>query len=234
MGQKLIVGSNLTLSVGELRIFVVTGGQVGSTKLGILYDHYRNSVSRLNSLVTSSNRAIAIFFAMQFGIFIFALNSELVFNLVNGVLSKVYNITLERNTALAQTSMWIVALFYVVRFVQLNGEIAKQRSYVDGLGKRIAGDVGYTLGIQDSDNAEIKVDRFLERVLEVFHTKVSLILPMFLDLFLVVREVRGTVWWSLFTVLDLASSVFIQIVLGSYFLSLNPDFLAGWHCRKIK
>ncbi len=71
-------------------------------------------------------------------------------------------------------------------------------------------------------------------MLEVFHTKVSLILPMFLDLFLVVREVRGTVWWSLFTVLDLASSVFIQIVLGSYFLSLNPDFLAGWHCRKIK
>ncbi len=244
----------------------VTLSTISDTRLGYLYDHYKNSIARLTELVHRRNLAFSIFFLLQFGIFIFAINSELVFNLINGVLSKTYNITLSGNAALVQSGMWLAALFYVVQFVQLSRDVARRHNYLQALEGYLTGYLGALSGLKQQQDTIDKYQcvptpegaqqleqfsnleglgtlgyvhqqdlspttsnsrtdpracSFLNSVLQLFYTKISLLLPMLFILYLVVRELFDVVWWSLFVLIDLASGWFIEVVLVSYFLDLN-------------
>lgn len=190
--------------------------QSSPSDINILYNHYQSSINRIDSLNAKRNRSLVIFYMLELCLAIFALNAELVLDLINGVLTKTYNITLVRNNALLYSAVWVATLFYAVQFIKHSGDITVLQAYLVKLNDHIASKIGFQLKTTPPPASETNT-KLVHQIIGYFDNNIILFLPFFLNLFLMVHELTLAKKLDLFIFIDCICNVFLQLVLASYF-----------------
>ena len=110
-------------------------------KIELLYDHYKETFSIIQENLNQRNR----FFVMAFFImtlqFLFAVSPESIATLITTIIRNEYDIDISGQIITIQSLLWLVLLYFTMRYYQSTVHIERQYNYIHTLEATIASSI---------------------------------------------------------------------------------------------
>lgn len=125
-------------------------------KKELLYDHYKETFSLIKDSIKERNRFFILLFVVMGFQFLLAVVPDSIISLAVKVVSNIYNIDISEQFIVIQNILWLVLLYFTMRYYQTTVIIERQYKYIHKLEDTI------------SILFEIKFDRESKNYLEYY------------------------------------------------------------------
>ena len=106
--------------------------------IDLLYDHYKDSFNLIRKSQAERNRFFIILCILIALLFLFAVDPISTEHTITTSLKEYLKINLNFNNMIIQSLIWIVLLFFEIRYYQTNIYIERQYKYIHSLERRIS------------------------------------------------------------------------------------------------
>ncbi len=102
-------------------------------KVELLYDHYKETFSRIKKTLEDRNRFFVMVFIVMTLQFLLATTPESISTLLIAVIYKQYEINIINQITLLQSLFWLILLYLTMRYYQINVYVERQYNYIHSL-----------------------------------------------------------------------------------------------------
>ena len=107
-------------------------------KLDLLYDHYKETFCIIQENINQRNRFFIMAFLIMTLQFLFAVSPESIATLITTIVQNEYEIDISGQIAIIQNLLWLVLLYFTMRYYQATVHIERQYNYIHTLESDIA------------------------------------------------------------------------------------------------
>lgn len=107
-------------------------------KTELLYDHFKESFSLIKEQLDKRNRFFIMLFVTLAIQFLFALTPESISALITTIIKNNYEIDISGQIVIIQSLLWVILLYFTMRYYQSNVYIEKQYNYIHQLEESIS------------------------------------------------------------------------------------------------
>lgn len=104
----------------------------------LLYDHYKETFSLIKDYNKERNRFFLLLFAIMGLQFLLAVVPDGIISLIVDVVKEVYNIDISNQFIVIQSVLWLVLLYFTMRYYQTVVYIERQYNYIHKLEEKIS------------------------------------------------------------------------------------------------
>ena len=102
-------------------------------KTELLYDHYKETYMIIKDSLIQRNRFFVMLFAIMAFQFLFAVSTESIATLVITIIQNFYDIDISGQMVIVQCLLWLVLLYFTMRYYQVTVYIERQYNYIHSL-----------------------------------------------------------------------------------------------------
>lgn len=99
-------------------------------KLDVLYDHYKDSFSLLQDSLKNRNKFTVLLFIIVFFQLLMAVSPDSIISLFIDIVNKMYEINISNQFMIIQCALWLLLLYFTMRYYQLSVYIERQYNYI--------------------------------------------------------------------------------------------------------
>ena len=196
--------------------------------LDLLYDHYKDSFNLSKKEQEKRNKNFVILCLLEALAFMSLLNSNKAYEVFNNIINyKIENPIPFSNTVL-QTLLWILILYFSIRYCQNNIYIERQYDYIHNLEKTISSKIPDYDFNRESTNYLSKYPFVLEFI-GFFYTWIIPILFISINSIRCIIEIKN-LSFNISLILDVLMYIATVILTISYIVFMKSDFIE----KKIK
>lgn len=107
-------------------------------KVELLYDHYKETFSIIKETLGQRNRFFIIAFLIMTLQFLFAVSPESIATLLSTIIQNEYAIDISGQIAIIQSLLWLILLYFTMRYYQSTVHMEKLYNYIHTLEADIA------------------------------------------------------------------------------------------------
>lgn len=107
-------------------------------KTELLYDHYKETFSRIKESLNDRNRFFVMVFTVIAVQFLFATSSDTITSVVVSIVQEKYKIDISSQISIIQSLLWLILLYFTMRYYQINVYVERQYNYIHSLERDIA------------------------------------------------------------------------------------------------
>jgi len=107
-------------------------------ELELLYDHYKETFSIIKEQLSSRNKFFILLFLIMTVQFLFAVSPDSFASIIIKIVDNTYKIDVSSQMNVIQSLLWIVLLYFTMRYYQTNVYIERQYRYIHKLEDVIA------------------------------------------------------------------------------------------------
>ena len=188
-------------------------------KLELLYDHYKETFKTIQDSICLRNKYFVILFLVMSLQFLFSVSPDSISSLIICLFKSKYEYDISGQLSIIQCFIWIILLYYTVRYYQLTVYIERQYNYIHTLESNISGII------------ETKFDRestnYLENypkmniLIDIIYKWIFPLLYSLIILIKIVIEIKST-YLTFSLVLDIIISLCCLFLTILYFIFLHP------------
>lgn len=109
-----------------------------------LYDHYKETCELTRAAIVERNKLFVYVCVLTGALFLFISNPDMIFGILLQVIRFKYEVDISVSINAAQSLVWVLLLFFLVRYIQRNCYIERQYNYQNELEDRLA-DAGFKI-----------------------------------------------------------------------------------------
>ena len=106
-------------------------------QLELAYDHYKDSFRLIKDAEKDRNKLFIILSLLVTSLYLFAIEPNSLLQIFNDLLKKYSKVDINFSFIIIQSLLWLVLLFYTIRYFQINTYINRQYDYLHNLEKSI-------------------------------------------------------------------------------------------------
>lgn len=106
-------------------------------KVELLYDHYKETFSRIKESLNDRNHFFVMVFIMVAVQFLFATSSDTISSVIIAFIKEKYKIDISAQMSIIQSLLWLILLYLTMRYYQINVYVERQYNYIHSLEKDI-------------------------------------------------------------------------------------------------
>lgn len=107
-------------------------------KIELLYDHYKETFSRIKECLNDRNRFFVMVFIILALQFLFATSIDSISSLISSLVFEKYKIDISGQMSIIQSLLWLILLYFTMRYYQINVYVERQYNYIHSLEEDIA------------------------------------------------------------------------------------------------
>ena len=107
-------------------------------KIELLYDHYKETFSRIKESLNDRNRFFVMVFIILALQFLFATSVDSISSLISSLVFEKYKIDISGQMSIIQSLLWLILLYFTMRYYQINVYVERQYNYIHSLEDDIA------------------------------------------------------------------------------------------------
>lgn len=107
-------------------------------KVELLYDHYKETFSRIKEILNDRNHFFVMVFIVIAIQFLFATSSDTISSVIISFIQEKYKIDISAQMSIIQSLLWLILLYFTMRYYQINVYVERQYNYIHSLEKDIA------------------------------------------------------------------------------------------------
>lgn len=111
--------------------------------LEIAYDHYKETFTYVREAEKDRNKIFIILALVITALYIFAIEPDSLYQIINEVIREQWQIGVNVGFGTVQSFIWVILLFYSIRYFQINTYIERQYNYLHKLECDIANKVDF-------------------------------------------------------------------------------------------
>lgn len=200
-------------------------------ELQILYDHYKDTYNLSKNMQDKRNKNFVILCVLEMIAFITFINSEYAYKILLDLINNNLENPINLSKSLIQTFLWIMILYFSVKYCQSNIYIERQYKYIERLEKTITNNIkDYTFN-RESENY-LEEYPFVLNFIDVFYTWIVPLLFIIVNTIRMFIEIKSTNF-NLLVFIDIIIYILILILSVSYMIFLK-SYLLKRIIRKLK
>ena len=110
-------------------------------KIELLYDHYKETFSIIQDTLNQRNRFFIMAFLIMTLQFLFVVSPESIATLITTIIHNAYEIDISGQILVIQSLLWLILLYFTMRYYQSTVHIERQYNYIHTLEATIANSV---------------------------------------------------------------------------------------------
>lgn len=107
-------------------------------KIELLYDHYKETFSRIKESLNDRNHFFVMVFIVMAIQFLFATSADTISYVIITFIKEKYKIDIAAQISIIQSLLWLILLYFTMRYYQINVYIERQYNYIHSLEDNIA------------------------------------------------------------------------------------------------
>lgn len=111
--------------------------------LEIAYDHYKETFAYVKEAEKGRNKIFIILALLITALYLFAIEPGSLYQIINEVIREQWQISVNIGFGTIQSLLWVILLFYSIRYFQINTYIERQYTYLHKLESDIANKVDF-------------------------------------------------------------------------------------------
>lgn len=111
--------------------------------LEIAYDHYKETFTYVKEAEKDRNKIFIILTLLITALYLFAIKPGSLYQIINDVIRGQWQISVDVGLGTVQSLLWVILLFYSIRYFQINTYIERQYNYLNKLESNIANKVDF-------------------------------------------------------------------------------------------
>ena len=111
--------------------------------LEIAYDHYKETFTYVKEAEKDRNKIFIIVALLITALYLFAIEPDSLYQVVNDFITEQWQISINVGFGTVQSLLWVILLFYSIRYFQINTYIERQYTYLHKLESDIANKVDF-------------------------------------------------------------------------------------------
>lgn len=104
----------------------------------LLYDHYKESYVLIKDSIKERNRFFILLFVVMTIQFLLAVLPDSIVSIVVTIVNDSYNIDITGQIIVIQSLLWLILLYFTMRYYQLSVYIERQYNFIHDLERRIS------------------------------------------------------------------------------------------------
>lgn len=185
--------------------------------LELLYDHYKDSFN-LTKKSESARNKLFIRLCVLIGIlFLLEIDSNAVISAINSSIGIALKTNIAFSLNIIQSVIWIVTLYFTLRYYQVNVYIERQYTYIHSLEKALTKDLSFALE-REGKNYVDKYPAFLNAVYFIYRKAFPLIYLLLVVSKLILEFVHISTVLNYFFNLSVGLSIIVITILYLFFL----------------
>ena len=120
-------------------------------KSELLYDHYKETFTIIKDNLTQRNRFFVMLFVIMTLQFLFAISPKSIANLITTIIQNSYNVDISGQMVIIQCLLWLVLLYFTMRYYQSTVYIERQYNYIHSLEAQIADLMNVKFDLESGD-----------------------------------------------------------------------------------
>lgn len=111
--------------------------------LEIAYDHYKETFTYVKEAEKDRNKIFIIVSLLITALYLFAIEPDSLYQVINDFITEQWQISVNVGFGTVQSLLWVILLFYSIRYFQINTYIERQYTYLHKLESDIANKVDF-------------------------------------------------------------------------------------------
>lgn len=111
--------------------------------LEIAYDHYKETFTYTKEAEKDRNKIFIIVALLITALYLFAIEPDSLYQVINDLITEQWQISVNVGFGTVQSLLWVILLFYSIRYFQINTYIERQYNYLHKLESDIANKVDF-------------------------------------------------------------------------------------------
>ena len=99
----------------------------------LLYDHYKETCATMKKSNSERNRLLITLMIVVAALFLFTVSPDNLLNALKDWLKDAHSISIDMEYSIVQSLLWIVLLYFTIRYYQINTSIERQYNYIHKL-----------------------------------------------------------------------------------------------------
>jgi hypothetical protein len=112
--------------------------------LEIVYDHYKDTFTLIKDSEKERNKIFIILCLLITGLYLLAIEPNSLFQVVKDLVKEYGKTSINFSISIVQSLLWIVVLFYSMRYFQVNSYIERQYNYLHIIEEEINAKIQFT------------------------------------------------------------------------------------------
>lgn len=117
----------------------------------IFYDHYKETVSIIKDKIRERDRFFILLFLTMAFQFLFAIVPDGMISILINVINSVYSVDISEQVIIIQSLLWLILLYFTMRYYQSIVFIERQYKYISNLESQISITINYEFGRESID-----------------------------------------------------------------------------------
>lgn len=117
----------------------------------MLYDHYKETFSRIKECLNDRNHFFVMVFIVIAVQFLFATSSDTISSVIVSLVQEKYKIDISAQMSIIQSLLWLILLYLTMRYYQINVYIERQYNYIHSLEEDISREAGIKFDREGGD-----------------------------------------------------------------------------------
>lgn len=102
-------------------------------KTELLYDHYKETYSIIKENIRDRNKFFLLFFIIMSIQFLFAVTPDSISSIIISIIYTSYDIDISSQITVIQSLLWLILLYFTMRYYQCSVYIERQYKYIHSL-----------------------------------------------------------------------------------------------------
>lgn len=107
-------------------------------KTELLYDHYKETYMIIKENIRDRNKFFLLFFIIMSIQFLFAVTPDSISSIIVSIIHKTYEIDISNQIVIIQSLLWLILLYFTMRYYQCSVYIERQYKYIHSLESNIS------------------------------------------------------------------------------------------------
>lgn len=190
-------------------------------KQEILYDHYKETISIIKDNIRERNRFFILFFMIMAFQFLFAVVPDSIASILVNVVNNVYNIDISEQVTIIQSLLWLILLYFTMRYYQSTVFIERQYKYIHNLELQISTIINAKFDRESSDYLQ-----YYPKMNDMIDLMYKWVFPMLYCVVICLKigtEIKNTVF---------SFSIIFDCLMFAFCFSLTILYLVFLHGKK--